>query len=183
MIFLIIVITVAVFEEAARVNKLFSLIAQVVNFFTRIFNKKSVVSNSAVNVLSKEIHESILFIQKRWKALWLPVFHVFLTEAIDILTIYYLFLAFKYPIYPGVLITAYAICVLFTLVSITPGGIGVVEAAMIFVFTNLGVPVELSAIVVFAYRIIGYWVPFGFGFWAFRSIHGEKIVKLENGTS
>jgi uncharacterized protein (TIRG00374 family) len=183
MIFLIVIIAVAVFEEAARVNKLFSVVAQIINFITRVFNKKNVLSRSSINIMSKEVHESIVFVQRKWKALWLPVFHVLLTEAIDILTIYYLFLAFKYPIYPGILITAYAICVLFTLVSITPGGIGVVEAAMIFVLTNLGVPVELSAIVVFAYRIIGYWVPFGFGFIAFRSLQSEKIVKLENGTT
>jgi len=183
MIFLIVVLTVAVVEEAKRLNKLFSLIAQIINFFTRLFRKKSVFSNEAVNILSKEVHESICYIQDNWKGLWLPIFHVFLVEAIDILTIYYLFLAFRYPIYPGILITAYAIGVLFTLVSITPGGIGIVEAAMIFVLTNLGVPVELSAIVVLAYRIIGYWIPFGLGFLSFKSLQEEKILKLENGSS
>lgn len=183
MIFFIVIAAFAVVEEAARLNKLFKLIASIINFFARIFNKKSILSSSSVNELSKEINESIRFIQKKLKALWLPVFHVLLAEAIDILTLYYLFLAFRYPIYPGILITAYAICVLFTLVSITPGGIGIVEAAMIFVLTNLGVPVELAAIVVFAYRIIGYWIPFGFGFIAFRSLQSEKILHLENGTS
>lgn len=182
MIFLIVVVTVAVVEEAARINKLFNVIASVINFFTRLVRKEPVVSKNYVTMLSREVHESITYIQRRWQALWLPTFHVLLGEAIDILTIYYLFLAFKYPVYPGIMITAYAICVLFTLVSITPGGIGIVEAAMIFVFTNLGVPVELSAIVVFVYRIIGYWIPLGFGFIAFRSLQAEKIVKLENGT-
>jgi len=183
MIFLIVFVAVLAVEEAARLNKLFSLVAQVVNFITRLFNKKQVFSSNAVNILSREIHESMRYIQKKYKALWLPIFHVLLAEAIDILTLYYLFLAFKYPIYPGVLITAYAICILFTLVSITPGGIGIVEAAMIFVLTNLGVPVELSAIVVFVYRIIGYWLPFGAGFVAFRSLQEEKIFHLENGSS
>ena len=183
MIFLIIIVTVAVVEEAARLNKLFSLVAGAINFFTRIFNNKSVFSSYSVNILSKEIHESLRFVQGKLKALWLPIFHVLLGEAIDVLTLYYLFLAFKYPIYPGIMITAYAICVLFTLVSITPGGIGVVEAAMIFVLTNLGVPVELSAIVVFAYRIVGYWIPFAFGFTSFRSLQSEKIIKLENGAT
>jgi hypothetical protein len=175
MIFLIVIVVIAVVEEAARLNKLFSLVAKFINFITRIFSKKKFFQKEDISALSKEIHSCILFIQKNWKALWLPVFHVFLSEAIDIMTLYYLFLAFKYPIYPGILITAYAICVLFTLVSITPGGIGVVEAAMLFVLSNMGVPVELAAVAVLGFRIIGYWVPFGLGFLSFRSLQGEKI--------
>ncbi|MFH1909612.1 MAG: lysylphosphatidylglycerol synthase transmembrane domain-containing protein [bacterium] len=183
MIFLLVLAAVMVFEEAARLNKLFSLIAQVINFFTKFFNKRSVLSDSSVTILSKEIHSCLTYIQKRWKALWLPVFHVLLIEAIDIMTLYYLFLAFEYPIYPGTLITAYAISVLFTFISITPGGIGVVEAAMIFVLTNLKVPVELAAVAVFSFRIITYWIPFGLGFLTFRSIQNEKINSIENGSS
>ena len=183
MILLIMIAVVAVVEEAARINKLFSLIARLINFFGRFFSKKKLLNREYVSALSKEIHSSLLYTQSHWKALWLPIFHVLLGEAIDIITLYYLFLAFRYPIYPGVLITAYAICVLFTLVSITPGGIGVVEAAMLFVLSNLQVPVELAAVAVLGFRILGYWIPFGLGFLTFRSLHSEKIEHIEHGTS
>ncbi len=183
MIILILIAVIAVIEEAARLNKLFSLVARMINFISRFFKKKKLVEDQDISALSKEIHSCLRYVQVKWKALWLPIFHVLLAEAIDIMTLYYLFLAFKYPIYPGILITAYAICVLFTLVSITPGGIGVVEAAMLFVLSNLGVPVELAAVAVLGFRIIGYWIPFGLGFLSFRSLHSEKLEKIENGTA
>jgi uncharacterized protein (TIRG00374 family) len=183
MILVILIVFITVVEKAARLNKLFQLIAQAINFFSRLFGKKRFVDEEDISALSKEIHNDLRYIQRRWSGLWLPVFHVLLAEAIDIMTLYYLFLAFKYPIYPGILITAYAICVLFTLVSITPGGIGVVEAAMLFVLSNLGVPVELAAVAVLGFRIIGYWVPFGLGFLSFRTLHSERLEKIENGTT
>lgn len=183
MIILIVIVAITVIEKAARLNKLFGIMAKLINFISKFFKRKKLVDDEDISALSKEIHSCLRYIQVRWKALWLPVFHVFLAEAIDIMTLYYLFLAFKYPIYPGILITAYAICVLFTLVSITPGGIGVVEAAMLFVLSNLGVPVELAAVAVLGFRIIGYWIPFGLGFLSFKSLHSEKLEHIKNGSS
>jgi len=182
MILIILVALIAAFEQAARVKKLFSFVAMIANFWTRLISRKKVIHKVDVHIASTEVNACLKIIASKWRELWLPVFHVLLIEIIDILTLYYLFLAFKFPIYPGILITTYAIGVLFTLVSITPGGIGVVEVAMIFVLTNLQVPVELSTIVVFVYRIINYWLPFGLGFIAFRKFQSEKIERIENAT-
>jgi uncharacterized protein (TIRG00374 family) len=171
-------------EEAARLNKLFQFFATVVNFFTRLFSGgRFQIKRSSVNLVSSEVNESLDVVEKKWRALWLPLFHVLLMETIDILTLYYLFLAFRYPIYPGTLITAYAISVLFSLISITPGGVGFVEAAMILVLTNLKVPVELAAIVVVGYRVITFWLPFILGYWSFRIYQKEKIVRIEHATT
>ena len=182
MIFLLFIIIIAVLEEAVRLKKLFSFVATVANFLTRTFVSKEIIKKSDIQTLSKEINLCLHHIQEKWKGLWLPIFHVFLIEIIDLLTLYYLFLSFRYPIYLGILITAYAIAVLFTLVSITPGGVGVVEATMILVLTSLRVPVELATIVVFSYRIITFWIPFVIGYFAFRSFQAEKINRIENGS-
>jgi uncharacterized protein (TIRG00374 family) len=181
MIFLLFLIIIAALEEAARLKKLFGFVATVANFLARTFASKEIIKKSDIHVLSEEINLCLRHIQKKWKGLWLPIFHVFLIEIIDLLTLYYLFLSFRYPIYLGVLITVYAITVLFTLVSITPGGVGVVEATMILVLTGLRVPVELATIVVFSYRVITFWIPFGIGYFAFRNFQAEKINRIENG--
>lgn len=180
MILIIMIALIAAFEEAARVKKLFGFVATITNFLTRLVSRKKVIHKVDIHLASTEVNQCLEIIASKWRELWLPIFHVFLIEIIDILTLYYLFLAFKFPIYPGILITSYAIGVLFTLVSITPGGIGVVEAAMIFVLTNLQVPIELSTIVVFVYRIMNYWLPFGLGFVAFRKFQTDKIERIEN---
>lgn len=183
----IIVILIAIFialEGAARVKNLIGLVARIVNSIVGfLYRRKVIIKNTDVHIMGQEVHDSIRILQKKIKALWLPVVHVALLEAIDILTLYYLFLAFSFPVYPGALITLYSISVLFTLVSITPSGLGVVEATMIFVATGLGIPVELATVVVIGYRIITFWLPFVLGYFGFRKIQNEKLIRLANGAS
>jgi hypothetical protein len=166
-------------ESAAKLKKLFRFISGIVNFFTRIINRKHIISGEEVQLVSQEMKDCVERIERQVRHLALPVFHVLLMEAIDILALYYIFLAFNYPIYPGILITVYAIGVLFSLMSITPSGVGVVEATMIVVLTGLKVPVELATIAVIVYRLFTFWVPFILGYIAFRLFQKEKIVRLE----
>jgi len=181
-LFFALMVMLVALGSAARLKKLFHFVSAIINFITRLLQKRAVIDESRVHLVSQEIKLSLDLIEKKWKDLWLPVLHVFLMEAIDILTLYYLFLAFRYPIYVGILITAYAIAVLFSLMSITPGGIGVVEATMILVLSGLSVPVEMATIVVVGYRIFTYWLPFVIGYFAFRIFQQMKIERVENGT-
>ena len=177
----VILLLVAI-ESASRLRKLLRLMATAVNYVAKILpGNHRPLPETTVATLTKEVSECLRSIRKNWRSLWLPVSHVLLIEALDILTLYYLFLVFRYPVYPGTLITAYAIGVLFTLVSITPSGVGFVEATMIVVLTNLTVPVELSAIVVVGYRLATFWVPFILGYFAFREYQKKKLVQIENG--
>ena len=184
MVLFMILVLVAAIEEATRLKKLFKLVATIANFFMRIiFNRGNVIKRADVYFASQDISEGIEHIEKDYKKLWLPILHVILIELIEIMILYYLFLAFGYLIYPGILLTTYAISVLFSVISITPNGIGFVEAAMIVVLTSLSVPIELATVVVFSYRLLTYWVPFIIGYFAFKKINQEKIEKLENDSS
>lgn len=186
MILLLVIIAFVALKGAAKLKKLISFIARIINYVVRLITLRSdhskIISEENIRTLSQEVALGLRLITKRWRALWLPVFHVVLMEAIDILTLYYFFLAFKYPIYPGTLIAVYAIGFLFALVSITPNGIGIVEATMIVVLTNLSVPVELAAIAVLGYRLFTFWIPFALGFGAFRIYQKDKIIQIENGS-
>jgi len=186
MILLLAIIALIALEGAAKLKRLIGFIARGINYVVRLIKvrgvKSKLISEENIYTLSREVALGLKLIKTKWRGLWLPVFHVFLMEAIDILTLYYLFLAFKYPIYPGTLIAAYAIGFLFALVSITPNGIGIVEAIMIVVLTNLSVPVELAAIAVLGYRLFTFWIPFALGFGAFRIYQKDKIIQIENGS-
>ncbi len=92
----------------------------------------------------------------------------FLAHLLDIFTLYILFRAFNQPVGPGVLVTGYAIGILFWIVSITPQGIGVVEAMMALVFTSLGIPGAAAATIVLAFRGLTFWIPMLLGFLAIQ---------------
>ena len=167
-------------ESAAKLKKLFHFVSTIINFIARLLQRRGTLfSDETVHLVSQEIKGCLDQVEKKFKDLWLPIFHVALQEAIEILILYYVFLAFGYPIYPGILITVYAIGVLFGLMSITPSGVGIVEATMIVVLTSLRTPVELATIAVVGYRIFTFWAPFVLGYFAFRIFQKEKISRLE----
>ena len=168
-------------ESAAKLKKLFQFVSAAINYLARLLSRRGdLISGEDVHLVSQEIRNSLELVERNFKHLWLPILHVFLMEAIDILILYYVILAFGYQVYPGVLITVYAVGVLFTLISITPSGVGVVEATMIVVLTNLKVPVELATISVVGYRIFTFWIPFILGYFAFRVYNNDKILRLED---
>jgi len=83
---------------------------------------------------------------------------------VNVMCLYTLFLAFNQPVGPGVLISGYAMGILFLIVSVTPMGIGVVEGVMTLVFTSLNISTEAAAAIALSFRGLSFWLPLGLGF-------------------
>jgi phosphatidylglycerol lysyltransferase len=90
----------------------------------------------------------------------------------EVATLYLLFVAFDFPIKAGPLIVGYAVGMLFWIVSVTPQGIGVVEAATALAFISMGIPGTVAAIVAVVFRGLSFWMPMLLGFIAVQRIRG-----------
>lgn len=97
-----------------------------------------------------------------WKE---PLIGSCITIAFDMITIYFIFLGTGLAIPLDVLITGYGLPILFgKMAFIIPGGIGVIETTMIALYVSLGVPLQVTTIVVLVYRFITFWTPLLIGF-------------------
>lgn len=86
-----------------------------------------------------------------------------------------LFLAFGLKFDLGVVVSGFTLGYLFTIISPTPSGIGVMEGMMTLALNSLGVELESAAILTLAFRAITFWVPFFWGMVAFRALlHKQK---------
>jgi uncharacterized protein (TIRG00374 family) len=88
----------------------------------------------------------------------------------EIVGLFMIFLAFHQPVTFQTLLVGYAVAGLFWKISITPQGIGVVEAAMTLVYTQLGIPVVTATLIALTFRGITFWLPFFAGFLTFRKM-------------
>jgi len=61
---------------------------------------------------------------------------------------------------PSALIGGYVVATLFTMISVTPQGIGVVEVITVALLAAYGVPVSVGTAVVLTYRGFVFWMPF-----------------------
>ncbi len=65
--------------------------------------------------------------------------------------------------HPEALICGYVVATLFAMISFTPQGVGVVEAAVLVAFTSFGVSAAAGVAIALVYRGIVFWVPFLIG--------------------
>jgi uncharacterized protein (TIRG00374 family) len=64
---------------------------------------------------------------------------------------------------PVVALTAYAMSVLFGIVGVVPGGLGVVELGAAAVLVSFGAPVGVAGAAVLVFRLWEFWVPLALG--------------------
>jgi glycosyltransferase 2 family protein len=69
------------------------------------------------------------------------------------------FRAVNHPIRPEVVVIGFAVGICLSLVSIVPGGLGVMETGMFAVFVSLGEPAEATTLAVLVFRVAYYLVP------------------------
>jgi uncharacterized protein (TIRG00374 family) len=84
--------------------------------------------------------------------------------AFDMLTLYFLFVAAGHSLSPGVLLAGYGVALLLGKASVLPGGLGIIEGAMVALYHGLGVPTVVAVLVVLAYRVLSFWIPTLLGF-------------------
>ena len=70
------------------------------------------------------------------------------------------------------LIVVFTLGVLFSVVAVTPQGVGLVEVTLLGAFSMVGVPMGRAAVVVLAYRGFSFWAPLLVGLGALRWVRG-----------
>ena len=82
----------------------------------------------------------------------------------DLGTLFFLFVAAGHAVSPGILLAGYGLPLLLGKVSFLPGGVGIVEGTMAALYNGLGVPAQVTVVVILAYRLISFWLPTLVGF-------------------
>ncbi len=90
------------------------------------------------------------------------------SNAISISTLYFLFVALNQPASLGILVSGYAMAILFLNVSPVPQGIGVVKGLMTLVLTSLGLSGASALAVMLAFRGMSLWMPIVLSFLLLR---------------
>jgi uncharacterized protein (TIRG00374 family) len=80
---------------------------------------------------------------------------------------------------PSLVLLAYGAAAVLSMIPITPGGLGFVEAGLTATLTLAGVSAEDALLATLAYRIVSYWLPLPAGLVAsilFRRRYGNEAA-------
>lgn len=110
--------------------------------------------------LQVNIERGFAFMLANWRRMVLPVVYIVLDWVVTLFVLWSSFWCVG-EVVPFPLVTVgFAIGILSSLVSLAPGGIGIMEGSMTAVFHALGVPLEPTVVAVLIFRFAYYAVPF-----------------------
>jgi hypothetical protein len=147
--------------------------ARLVNRVANFFINREYLSEARAHEFAHEMADGLRFLPEKPRSLAIPILGSFANQALLIGVLLSTFMAFKVPFSAGTVIGGFAISYLFLIISPTPAGIGIVEGVMPLALSSLHVPWSQAVIITLAYRGITFWVPLGFGAFAFRMLNRE----------
>jgi hypothetical protein len=102
-------------------------------------------------------------------------------KSLLIIILFLVFMAFDVPVSAGTLIAGYSMAFLFTVVSPTPSGVGIVEGALTLTLASFYIPLSDAAVVAITYRGVTFWLPLVFGMLALRWLGGvDQVTQAES---
>jgi uncharacterized protein (TIRG00374 family) len=105
------------------------------------------------------LNEGLEFLLARKERIVGPAFWILLDWALTMTILWAAFRAVNYPIAPGLVVIGFAVGICLSLVSLVPGGLGVMESSMTAVFVSLSVPLEPAVVAVLIFRVAYYVLP------------------------
>lgn len=110
--------------------------------------------------LQINIERGFAFILASWPQMIMPVVYIVLDWVVTLGVLKACFWCVNLDIPFALVTVGFAIGILFSIVSLAPGGLGIMEGSMTTIFHSLGMPLEQTVVAVLLFRIAYYAVPF-----------------------
>ena len=107
----------------------------------------------------RKLNAGLDFLLDRPREMAAPTCYIMLDWVCTLLVLYTAFVAIGHPISPSYVIAGFAIGMFFSIVSLVPAGLGVLEGSMAAVFASLNVPLERAVVAVLIFRVAYYGLP------------------------
>ena len=150
-----------------NLNRLFLWLIRLVS---RVTGQKKTEMNQ-IEVIFHEIGKDLT---KNGHEIWPALQKAIVTHSINIITFAFIFMAFAGHFNLFAILAGYVACLLFTIVSITPQGVGVAEVIMIKTLQSFGLDLSTGAVITLAFRGLLYWLPLFAGFYVFSHLEFRK---------
>jgi len=157
-----------------RFRGFFVGISRMLNRLVRAVIRREFLPLRSAETFTDTAIESINLLKSKWRGLIFPFGLAMLNKVILIIILMLMFIAFKEPFTPGILIAGFSLCYLFFYASPTPAGIGIVEGVMTLALKSLGVPLASATLITLSFRGFTFWLPLLVGFISFRFLSREE---------
>jgi uncharacterized protein (TIRG00374 family) len=110
--------------------------------------------------LQHNVNQGLEFMLSSYRLMVLPTLYIVLDWVVTLGVLWGSFWCVGQRISVPLVVVGFAVGILLSMVSLAPGGIGVMEGSMTTIFVALGKPLETTVIAVLIFRFAYYAVPF-----------------------
>jgi uncharacterized protein (TIRG00374 family) len=107
----------------------------------------------------RNLSRGLDFLLARPREMMMPTAYILLDWILTLLVLSTAFIAIGHPVRASYVIAAFAIGMFFSIVSLVPGGLGILEGSMAATFVSLGVPLEHAVVATVIFRVAYYGLP------------------------
>jgi uncharacterized protein (TIRG00374 family) len=125
------------------------------------------------------LNDGLEFLLARKDQMLAPALWILLDWVLTIAILWSAFRSVNYPIAFGLVVIGFAVGICLSLVSLVPGGLGVMEGAMTAAFVSLSVPLARALVAVLIFRIAYYVLPLLMSLFFFHGL----MVKVAHGVA
>ena len=140
-----------------------STVVSLVNKSLHPFLRRELIDPQRAKAFAREISEGMVLIRRSPIDLLAPAALALSRKALMITILYMVSRAFHHPLSLGTLIATFGISYLFSVASLTPSGVGIVEGAMVVTLVALDVPLPTAVAIALGYRGITLWLRLAYG--------------------
>ncbi len=137
--------------------------------------KRNALGRPQLRALNIKFYQTLAEFRKDWRKFLGPFGWCFATLAIDIASLYMVIMAFGVFINPGVVIAAFLVALMASVLSVFSSGVGIFEIGLVAVLSGLGMGFDVSFSSAVVYRMIAFWMflPVGLYFYKRTMLDGK----------
>lgn len=119
---------------------------------------------------TEEFSQMGFFLVRHPERIIITLIIALISYLVNVASVWALFAAFGQGVDLVILITGFAMGMLFWAAAVTPQGVGTSEGAMILTYSGLGVPATIATMVTLGFRGMTLWIPAGIGFFCLKKL-------------
>jgi len=169
-----VVLAVGLRSEAA-LERLYVLAASPANAVARMLRRAPLIDRGAARETAGELYEAVDHVKRNPQRYAVPFAHALGVELISAATLFLIARALHANISVQAALAGYAISLLFSMVAITPSGIGFVEVSLSVLLVSFGLRRADAIAVALGYRLFEFWLPVLLGAVALQALRRGPV--------
>jgi len=172
-------VPVAAISSRRALERVYLLAVRPMNWFARLLRRPPLVDVESARASAGELYDAITFVRRRPAKYVLPLVHALGVEVLAAALLYLMAHAVHANISVQQALSAYAISLLFSLVAITPSGLGFVEVSLSVLLVSFGVDKSTAIAAAIGYRAFEFWLPVALGAGSLPVLHRIQRISQE----